>query len=109
DSERPDDHDRQRVCELAFEHRAFASNHAIMPGHLARQKGRINIGQVHLPPVSKLTSRKVKILRHHGDKKILRAEAAADLAQNFFDADIRSSISRTVVTREKEFQLFAGP
>src|SRR5271155_119999 len=106
-TQRADNHYGEGIREFALEHRAFASYHTIMAGTLSRQKRRIKIGQMQLSRVPKITARELEILSHHGKRKIRRIENAPHLPQNFFDAHVRSSISRPVVPCEKQFELLA--
>ncbi len=48
DAERANHHRGQGIGEFALEHGAFASHHAVVPGHFVRQERRKDIGQMNL-------------------------------------------------------------
>src|SRR5580692_1038917 len=75
--------------------------------HLAKQKWRKHIRQMHLPRAVKISLGQLEILRHHAEVGILRAQHMPDLPDHFVHTHIASGIPRTVVTGKQQFQFFA--
>src|SRR5580700_7349415 len=72
------------------------------------QKWRKDIGEMNLPRVAEISTRKIEILRHHAERKVLRAKNPPYLAHHFFHADVGASVARAIVSGKKKFELSAG-
>ena len=106
DAERADHHGGERVGEFAFEHRAFARDHAVVLAALREcKKRRKDVRQMHLPRVAEISAREIEILRHHAEREIFVAQNAPHLPQHFLHAHIRAGVARAVVAGEEQLQL----
>ena len=108
DSQRADEHRGERIREFAFEHRPFASDHAVMRPHFAKQKRRIDVRKKYLARIAKIAAAPIQILGHHAEREIFLAQNAPNLPQHFLDANVRARVARAVVSRKEKFQLLAG-
>src|SRR6201987_3141010 len=63
---------------------------------------------MNLPRVTKISMRKVEILRHHAERKILRAKNSSHLAHHFFHAHVGARVARAIVSSKKKLELAAG-
>ena len=79
-TQRTNHHRGQRIRELAFEHRPFARDHAMVPRNFLPQEGRKNIRQMHLPCVFEVSPREIKLLRHHAQFAAFRTQHVTHLA-----------------------------
>ena len=106
--QRPDHHRRQGIGELAFEHRAFARDDAVILPHFTKQKRRINIGQMNLPRALKIPFAVCEILCHYAEIGILRSQDVPNLPQHFLHAHVTARIPRAVVSCKEQLQFLAG-
>src|SRR5690242_11708973 len=107
-AERANHHRRQRVGELALEHRALARDNSVILPHLSGQEGRKDIGEINLSRALEVAAGAVETLRHYAEIDICGAEHVPHLPQHFLDAHVRSGVARTVVARKEQPQFFAG-
>jgi hypothetical protein len=80
----------------------------VIPPNLAKEKGRVNIRQVHLPRAFKIAFAELEILRHHAEINVSGAENMTHLPQHFLHAHVAPCVACAVVPREEEFQFLAG-
>ena len=73
----------------------------ILP-HLAKEKGREDVGQTHLPRALKISFGAFNILGHHAEIDLVRSEHMPDLPQHFLNAHIAASVPGAVVSREEQ-------
>src|SRR3977135_3865756 len=77
--QRADHHRRQGVGKLAFKHRAFTSNDAVILPHFAKEKRRINVGKVNLARALEVAFGALEALRHYAEIDMLRTKNMANL------------------------------
>ena len=107
EAERANHHGGEGVGEFAFEHGAFASDHAVILANFAEEKGRKNVGKKNLLSAFEIALGAIEVLSHHAEIHVFRAENVANLAEHFVDANVGAGIARAVVAGEKQFQFFA--
>ena len=101
-SQRTDHHRRQGVGKLAFEHRAFASDDAMILSHLAKEKRRVHVGKVNLTRAFEVAFRPLEVLRHYAEIDVLRSKNMSNLTQHLLHAHIAAGVARAVVAREEQ-------
>src|SRR5882724_2418471 len=103
-------HGGQGVCKLAFEHRAFTSNDAMILSHLVIKERWESIRKVNLPRTFKISAGAVEIEGHHAEVCLVPSQDVTYLPQHFLDTHIAAGIARAVVASEEQLQLFSwGP
>ncbi len=105
--QRTDHHGRQRIGELALEHRAFACDDAVTLPHLAKEKRRVNVGKVNLARPFEVAFGALEALRHHAEIDVRRAKNVPNLPQHLLHAHVAAGIARAVIAGEEQLQLFA--
>src|SRR3989475_10870654 len=106
-TQRNDHHRRQGIGKLALEHRAFASDDAVILTHLAKEKRWKHIGEMDLARALKITACEIEILGHDAEINVFGAKDMPNLAQRFLHAQVRPRIPIAVVTGKEQPQLFA--
>src|SRR5260370_13661849 len=89
-------HRRERVGELAFEHRAFAGDDPVVLPHLAIEKRRVNVWEIKLLRAFEIALRAAEVLRHHAEIDMIRAENAPDLPQHLLHAHVAAGVACSV-------------
>ncbi len=103
-TQRADHHGRQRVGELALEHRAFAGHDAVVLWNLVVQERREHWRQHHLARVAEVAFAQLEVLAHDRELDAFFAQDVPHLAQHLLDAYVRAGVARAVVTGEQELQ-----
>src|SRR4029077_791261 len=101
-------HGGERVSEFALEHRAFASNYAVVAADFAEQEWRIHIGKIDLARALEIALAAVEILAHHAEIDVASAQDVAHLAQHFLHANVGAGVARAVVAGKEQAEFFAG-
>ena len=107
-TQRSDHHGGQRVGEFTFEHGAFAGDHTVTFSNFAVKHRREHIRQVHLLRAFEISLGAPKILGHHAEIHIVRAQHVPYLVQHLVNAHVATGIARAVIPREQQTQFFAA-
>src|ERR1700730_4687980 len=107
-AQRADQHGRERIRELALEHRAFARNHAVTLLDFTEQERRENVRQIDLPRALEIAGGAAEVLRHYTEVDMARAKDVPHLAEPFLYANIRPGVARAVVAGKHQAECFAG-
>src|SRR5579885_600202 len=97
-----DHHRRERIRELALEHRAFARHHPMMLRDFVEQERREDVRKVNLSGAFEVSFRILKHLAHYTEIHPLGAEDVANLAQHLLNPNVRAHVASTVVSRKEK-------
>src|SRR2546426_1857178 len=107
-TQRADHHRRQGIGKLALEHRAFASDDAVIGANFAEEKRWKHIGEMDLARALKITACEIEILGHDAEINVFGAKDMPNLAQRFLYAQVRPRIPIAVVTGKEHPNLSVG-
>src|SRR5579871_6881024 len=99
-AKRANHHSSEGVGKLAFEHRPFAGDHAMVLVDFAEEKWRINIGKIDLASALEVATGSLEILGHYAEVNVLGTEDVANLPQHLLHPDVAAGVACAVVAGE---------